>query len=50
MELCKEAQLDVKDFAKFAGVDSSKVETIVSAIENFAPLKDSFLEVQYAAA
>jgi hypothetical protein len=50
MTLCKEAHLDVKDFAKFAGVDSSKVETIQSAIENFVPLKDSFLEVQHAAA
>jgi hypothetical protein len=50
MRLCKEAQLDVKEFAKFAGVDSSKVETIASAIENFIPLKDSFLEVEHAAA
>ena len=50
MSLCKEAQLDVKDFAKFAGVDSSKVETIASAIENFLPLKESFLEVEHASA
>ncbi len=50
MRLCKEAQLDVKEFAKFAGVDRSKVETITSAIENFVPLKETFLEVQHAAA
>ena len=50
MSLCKDAHLDVKDFAKFAGVDSSKVETVKSAIENFVPLKDSFLEVEHAAA
>ena len=50
MALCKEAHLDVKDFAKFAGVDSSKVETITNAIENFIPLKDLFLEVEHAAA
>jgi len=50
MALCKDAHLDVKDFAKFAGVDSSKVETIQNAIENFVPLKESFLEVEHAAA
>ena len=50
MTLCQEAELDVKDFAKFAGVDSSKVETVQNAIENFAPLKESFLEVEHAAA
>jgi len=50
MALCKDNSLDIKDFAKFAGVDSSKVETIVSAIENFHPLKETFLEVQNAAA
>ena len=50
MALCKEADINVKDFAKFAGVDSSKVETITNAIENFIPLKDSFLEVEHAAA
>ena len=50
MTLCKDNSLDVKDFAKFAGVDSSKVETIQNAIENFIPLKESFLEVEHAAA
>jgi len=50
MALCKDAHLDGEDFAKFAGVDSSKVETIQNAIENFVPLKESFLEVEHAAA
>ena len=50
MMLCKDNSLDVKDFARFAGVDSSKVETVQNAIENFMPLKETYLEVHDAAA
>jgi len=50
MSLCRENELDIKSFAKFSGVDSSKVETIRSAIENFESLKESFLEVSCGAA
>lgn len=45
MALCKDAHLDVKDFAKFAGVDSSKLITIESAIKHFDSLKETYLEL-----
>ena len=50
MTLCKESSLDVKAFAKFAGVDSSKVETVRDAITNFNSLKEAFSEVEHASA
>ena len=50
MALCHESGLEVKEFAKFAGVNSSDYASIKSAIENFESLKESFLEVSRDAA
>ena len=50
MQLCKESSLDVKAFAKFAGVDRAKIETVKNAIANFHSLKEAFLEVEHASA
>lgn len=45
MNMCKEAELNVKEFAKFAGVDSAKPATVDSGIENFNFLKQTYLEL-----
>lgn len=45
MNMCKEAELNVKEFAKFAGVNSTKPLTIENAIEHFESLKETFMEI-----
>jgi hypothetical protein len=45
MALCRDAGINVKEFAKFAGVDSNKTETVKNAIEHFESLKEAFIEV-----
>jgi ribosomal protein L9 len=50
MALCRDAGINVKEFAKFAGVDSNKLETVKNAIEHFESLKEAFMEVNRDAA
>jgi len=50
MNMCKAADIEVKDFALFAGVTRDNPDSIASAIENFESLKDAYLEVQKEAA
>ena len=45
MALCRNNEIDVESFAKFAGVDSNKLETVKNAMENFDSLKEAFMEV-----
>lgn len=50
MAMCKDASLEVKEFAQFAGVTRDNPGSITNAIENFESLKESYLEVQKEAA
>lgn len=50
MGMCKDAGLNAKEFAQFAGVSRSDLNTIENAIENFESLKETYLEVLNEAA
>lgn len=50
MTMCRDAALDIKGFAQFAGVNSASATTITNAIENFKSLRETYLEVLNEAA
>lgn len=44
LELCDSHKLNIKEFAKFHGIDSNNIETVVNGIANFELLKKKFLD------
>ncbi len=42
--LCRDQNVDAKEFAKFHGIDSSNLESVAKGIANFTSLKEKFLE------
>jgi len=46
LALCNTHKLNIKEFAKFHGIDSSNIDTVKNAIVNFESLKEKFIEVE----
>lgn len=42
--LCKDNQLNVKEFTKFHNIDSNNIETVKNGVVNFELLKNEFME------
>lgn len=47
MQLCREHQLDAKEFAKFHNIDSNNLESVEKGIMNFTELKDQFVNTHF---
>lgn len=47
LQLCREHQLDAKEFAKFHAIDSGNLESVAKGVMNFTELKDQFINTHF---